>query len=175
MTIIKDKEGMPWLLSKTRICHDYYQRQGMPWLLSKTEGTPWLLSKTMAMTIIKAKVCHDYYQSQGTPWLLSKQKVCHDYYQRQRRYAMTIIKAKDGTPGLSKTKPRRTYECGDLKEISGKLVRWKDPTNPKGECGPSPNQQARYFFQISAWTLFMALSHTFHGFQTHLVGYISKL
>ncbi len=39
----------------------------------------------------------------------------------------------------------------------------------------SPNQQARYFFQISAWTLFLALSHTFHCFQTHSVGYISKL
>ncbi len=40
---------------------------------------------------------------------------------------------------------------------------------------PSPNQQARYFFQISARTLFLALSHTFHCFQTHLVSYISKL
>ncbi len=63
----------------------------------------------------------------------------------------------------------------DLKEVSGELVGWKDPTNLKGEWDPSPNQQARYFFQISAWTLFLALSHTFDCFQTHLVGYISKL
>ncbi len=66
---------------------------------------------------------------------------------------------------LIELKPR-TCECRDLKEISGELVGWKDP---------SPNQQARYFFQISARTLFLALSHTFHCFQTHLVGYISKL
>ncbi len=75
---------------------------------------------------------------------------------------------------LSDNKPR-TCECRDLKEISGELVGWKDPTNPKAEWDPSPNQQARYFFQISARTLFLALSHTFHCFQTHLVSYISKL
>ncbi len=60
----------------------------------------------------------------------------------------------------------RTCECRDLKEISGGLVGWKEP---------SPNQQARYFFQISARTLFLALSHTFRCLQTHLVGYSSKL
>ncbi len=68
----------------------------------------------------------------------------------------------------SDTKPR-TCECRDLKEISGELVGWKDPTNLKGEWDPSPNQQARYFIQISARTLFLALS------QTHSVGHISKL
>ncbi len=40
--------------------------------------------------------------------------------------------------------------------------------NPKHLCDPSSNQQTRYFIQISAQTLFLVLSHTFHCFHTHL-------
>ncbi len=69
----------------------------------------------------------------------------------------------------------RTCKCRDLKEIYSELVGYKDPTNPKCEWDPSLNQQARYFFKISAQTLFLTLSHTFHCFQTHSAGYISKL
>ncbi len=66
-------------------------------------------------------------------------------------------------------------ECRDLKEMSGELVEWMDPTHPSRSWDPSPNQQAKYFFQISARTLLLALSHTCYCFQTHLVGYSSKL
>ncbi len=45
----------------------------------------------------------------------------------------------------------RTCECRDLKEISGELVGWKEPTNPKGECDPSPNQQARSLHKHCPW------------------------
>ncbi len=41
--------------------------------------------------------------------------------------------------------------------------------------GSFPQPKARYVFHISARTLFLALSHTVHYFQTHVVGYISKL
>ncbi len=58
------------------------------------------------------------------------------------------------TPQCVGIKPR-TCECRDLKQISGELVGWKDPMNPSGSWDPSPNQQARYFFQISARTLFL--------------------
>ncbi len=57
------------------------------------------------------------------------------------------------------------------------LASWLDEMmmiNPKGEWDPSPNQQARYFIQISAQTLFLVLSYTFHYFLTHVVGYSSK-
>ncbi len=49
--------------------------------------------------------------------------------------------------------------------------------NPNDESDPFPNQQARYFIQISAQILFLALSYTFNCFQTYLVlvGYSSKL
>ncbi len=39
----------------------------------------------------------------------------------------------------------RTCECKDLQEISGKLVEWKDPTNPKGEWDPSHQPTGQIF------------------------------
>ncbi len=50
----------------------------------------------------------------------------------------------------------------------------KDPTKPFGFVGSFP-EQARYFIQISAQTLFLVLSHTFRYFHTHLIGTSSKL
>ncbi len=70
---------------------------------------------------------------------------------------------------------QKTCECWDLNEISGESVGWKDPTNPKSEWDPFPNQQAWYFIQIFLQTLFLVLSHTLDYFQTHLVCYSSKL
>ncbi len=44
----------------------------------------------------------------------------------------------------SNIKPR-TCECRDLKEMSGVLVGWNDPTNPLGLWDPSPQPTSEIF------------------------------
>ncbi len=67
----------------------------------------------------------------------------------------------------------RTAECWDLNTISGLLVGWKDPTNPKVECDSSPNE-GKYFIHISGQTMFLFLFNHFQWFQTHWEGYSSQ-
>ncbi len=71
-----------------------------------------------------------------------------------------------GKPGLGRLVVSQEHVSAEI---------WKNIWWVSWVEGSSPNQQDKYFFQISARTLFLALSHTFHCFQTHLVGYISKL
>ncbi len=67
----------------------------------------------------------------------------------------------------------RTCDCRDLKEIFGELVGWKEGSHePEEFVGSFPRHQI--FLSDVCTHMFLALSHTFHCFKTHLVGYISK-
>ncbi len=55
------------------------------------------------------------------------------------------------------------------------LASWLGGRIPLCLWDPSLNQQARYFIQISAWTLVLVLSHSFHNIQAHLVRYGFKV
>ncbi len=66
-----------------------------------------------------------------TVWqLLSVETLDPDTQSELKRWSCQVTTL-DFPPSLPKDNKPRMCECRDLKEISGELVGWKDPTNPK--------------------------------------------